>query len=124
MTASPQGDPPDSGVDPIALRESLAAAIVTQIERQGYYLTYIAPCPPQVLVDLRWAAQMASRRIGCHTKSSVSRVGATFPGRVTVVIAPDRMVGEADAGMSPALGPIESIVGSPTPTVIESRAVA
>jgi hypothetical protein len=74
--------------DVLTSRERMAGRIAAQIERQGYYLNHFDPQPPQGLVDLRWAAQVASRQLGRPTRTYTTVVGKQRPGQVTVIIAP------------------------------------
>ena len=81
---SPTAAPTAGG---LCARDVLAPRIVEDIERQGYFLTHIPAFPPQELIDLRWAGQMAGRMLGQHTRTYASPVGAQEPGKVTVVVA-------------------------------------
>lgn len=72
--------------DAITARESLMGKIVSQISDRGYYFADVDPGRPQALVDLRWAAQMAGRLIGCRTETHASAVGKRVPRKVTVVV--------------------------------------
>jgi hypothetical protein len=72
----------------ITARECLMGTIVNQIRRRGYYLADLDPNPAQRLIDLRWAAQMAGRLIGCRTQTYASALGKRLPMKVTVVVAP------------------------------------
>jgi hypothetical protein len=72
--------------DVITARESLMGKIVSQISDRGYYLADFDPGRPQALVDLRWAAQMAGRLIGCRTETHASAVGKRLSRKVTVVV--------------------------------------
>lgn len=72
----------------ITARECLMGTIADQIRERGYYCADLAPNPPQALVDLRWAAQMAGRLIGCRTQTYASAVGKRLPMTITVVVAP------------------------------------
>jgi hypothetical protein len=74
--------------DALASRERIAGQITAQIRRQGYYLSQMDPQPHQALVDLRWAAQMASRQLGRPTRTHMTAVGKQTPDKVTVIIAP------------------------------------
>lgn len=74
--------------DAITARECLMGMIADQIRERGYYFAELAPNPPQILVDLRWAAQMAGRLIGCHTRTYASAVDKRVPMKITVVVAP------------------------------------
>lgn len=74
--------------DAITAREHLMGMIADQIRDRGYYFADLAPNPPQALVDLRWAAQMAGRLIGCRTRTYASAVGQRVPMKIAVVVAP------------------------------------
>ena len=74
--------------DVLATRERLVGQIAAQIRSQGYYLNHMEPQPHQALVDLRWAAQMASRQLGRPTRTYTTAVGTKCPGKITVIIAP------------------------------------
>jgi hypothetical protein len=74
--------------DAITARECLVGTIADQIRERGYYAADLEPNPPQAVVDLRWAAQMAGRLIGCRTETYASAAGKRLPRRITVVVAP------------------------------------
>lgn len=74
--------------DALTSRERMVGLITAQIRRQGYYLNHIDPQPHQAIVDLRWAAQMASRQLGRPTRTYTTAVGKQRPDKVTVIIAP------------------------------------
>lgn len=83
--------------DAITARECLMGMIVNQIRGRGYYVADVEPNPPQALVDLRWAAQMAGRLIGCRTETYASAVGRGLPMKITVVVAPVKPSREGSA---------------------------
>jgi hypothetical protein len=74
--------------DAITSRERMVGLITAQIRQQGYYLSHMDPTPHQALVDLRWAAQLASRQLGQPTRTYTTAVGKQSPDKVTVIIAP------------------------------------
>ena len=77
-------------VDAITARECLMGTITGQIRARGYFVAELDPNPPQALIDVRWAGQMAGRLIGCRTETYASGVGARVPRKITVVVAPVR----------------------------------
>jgi hypothetical protein len=81
-------------VDAITARECLMGTIANQIRGRGYYFADLDPTPTQALIDLRWAAQMAGRLIGCRTETYASAVGRRVPMKITVVVAPVKPSGE------------------------------
>jgi hypothetical protein len=78
---------PTTGI--LRAREALIDQIASQIADHGYFLTHLDPQSPQLLVDLRWAAQAAGRTLGRRTRTLASAVGAREPGKVSVLVAPD-----------------------------------
>lgn len=77
-----------AGADLITTRERLVGRITEAVAKQGYYLAHIDSPASQVLTDLRWAAQLAGRAIGRHTRTYASAVGRRIPGKITVIVAP------------------------------------
>jgi len=75
-------------MDAITARECLMGRIAEQIRAHGYFFADLDPNAPQALVDLRWAAQMAGRQIGCRTETYASAVGKCVPMKITVVVSP------------------------------------
>jgi hypothetical protein len=74
--------------DLIGERDGLVGRIVDQLRSRGYYLAHIDSYTGQPLTDVRWAAQLAGRRIGRRTRTYASAVGTRLPGMVTVIVAP------------------------------------
>jgi hypothetical protein len=74
--------------DVITSRERMVGLITAQIQEQGYYVSHLDPTPHQALVDLRWAAQLASRQLGRPTRTYTTAVGKQSPDKVTVIITP------------------------------------
>ena len=81
-------EPSIGGSDPFASRDVTISEIVDQIERRGYLLAHVSPQPAQALIDLRWTAQMAGRRLGRQFRTYASAIGAQQSQKVTVVVAP------------------------------------
>jgi len=75
-------------MDPIRARERLVDTMIDHIRTQGYFLVDLDPGSPQGLVDLRWAALVAGRHLGCHAETYVSEIGKAVPAKVTVLVAP------------------------------------
>jgi len=75
-------------MDPIKARERLADTMIDHIRTQGYFLVDVDPGLPQCLVDLRWAALVAGRHLGCDAEVYVSEVGKAVPAKVTALVAP------------------------------------
>src|SRR3954454_6370984 len=59
----------------IAARDCLVGRIVAELRSRGYYLAHIDSQAGQVLIDLRWAAQVAGRTVGRRTRTYASTVG-------------------------------------------------
>jgi hypothetical protein len=74
--------------DILTARDQLVEAISNQIELHGYYLSTMDPSPHQALVDVRWAAQLAGRRLGQPLRTYASTDGKPCPGKITLIIAP------------------------------------
>jgi hypothetical protein len=85
-TQTAPGEP--ASADFIGARACLVGRIVGQLRSQGHYVGHIDAHTGQALIDLRWAAQMAGREIGRHTRTYVSAPGRRVPGMVTVIVAP------------------------------------
>jgi len=81
-------EPSVGGSDPFSSRDATIVEIVDQIERRGYFLTHVSPQPTQALIDLRWAAQMAGRRLGRQLRTYASAIGAQQSQKITLVVAP------------------------------------
>jgi hypothetical protein len=81
-------EPSVGGSDPFASRDVTITEIVDQIERRGYFLAHVSPQPTQALIDLRWAAQMAGRRLGRPLRTYASAIGAQQSQKITLVVAP------------------------------------
>jgi hypothetical protein len=81
----------DQVADVLRSREALIDHIAAQVAAQGYFLVHIDPHSPQLLVDLRWAAQAAGRTLGRKTRTLASAVGERQPGMITVLVAPDEV---------------------------------
>jgi hypothetical protein len=75
-------------MDAITARECVMGRIAKQIRAHGYFFADLDPNAPQALVDLRWAAQMAGRQIGCRVETYASAAGRCVPMKITVVVAP------------------------------------
>jgi|tagenome__1003787_1003787.scaffolds.fasta_scaffold20990094_1 hypothetical protein len=91
MSAALQPKPED---DALSSRDCLVASFAKQVQREGYYLTWIKPLSPQQLIDLQWAAQMAGRRLGSKTHSLIC--GRSEPeGRLKVVVYAERTLANA-----------------------------
>jgi len=73
-------------MDAITARECLADTIIDRLRSEGFFMIDLAP--GQDLIDLRWAALVAGRHVGCHLEAFVSDVGRSVPGKVTVLVAP------------------------------------
>ena len=75
-------------LDPIRARDDLVGEIVDEITSQGYYLRHVDVQPAQSMIDLRWAAHLAGRRLDRTTCTYASAVGAHVRGKVTAIVAP------------------------------------
>jgi hypothetical protein len=79
---------PAPGEDVLTARETLVDLITDEIQRVGYFTADVDPAPHQVLIDVRWAAQIAGRRLGRPTRTFASAIGKRHSGKVTVIVAP------------------------------------
>ena len=88
---------------PVASRERLITTIVEQVRCAGFYLAHLDPQPHQGIIDLRWAAQVAGRTMHRQVRTWASVVGATVPGKVTVIVAPTDFVSPDEAARKAAV---------------------
>jgi hypothetical protein len=96
MNAAGEGTAPGRIGDPLSAREALSARIVEQIRHHGYFVAHLDPQPHQDLIDVRWAAQAASRELGRRMRTYASAIGAQRPQKVTVVVTPIEAEGASD----------------------------
>ena len=97
------------GADLEAVRKELTAEIADALHKEGYFLRHLAPLPEQAMVDVRWAAQAAGRAVGRRVHSHTSAVSQYVPGKITLLITPERHSEDGLSGY--ALDLVERLLG-------------
>lgn len=69
----------------VVLPRDLVDAIARHLEDAGEYRVTLEPGPPQRLIDLRWAALDAGRRLGRRVSVAVTRAGVDAASASTTV---------------------------------------
>ena len=69
----------------MVLPDDLVDAIARHLEDAGEYRVTLEPGPPQRVIDLRWAALGAGRRLGRRVSVAVTRSGVDAVNAATTV---------------------------------------
>src|SRR3954454_20433265 len=69
----------------VVLPRDLVDAIARHLEDAGEYRVTLEPGPPQRVIDLRWAALDAGRRLGRRVYVAVTRAGVDSASASTTV---------------------------------------
>lgn len=88
MQASAGATDSSSGGDALTSRDRLVGQIVDQVDRQGYFMAQVPTQPAQGVIDLRWAAQEASRVLGRRIQTYAAEAAASHLGQVTLIAVP------------------------------------
>jgi hypothetical protein len=82
MSKEPTGEGAGAAV---VLPADLVDAIARHLEDAGEYRVTLEPGPPQRVIDLRWAALKAGRRLGRRVHVAVTRSGVDAMSASTTV---------------------------------------
>jgi|SRR4051794_14658612 hypothetical protein len=69
----------------VVLPQDLVDGIARHLEDAGEYRVTLEPGSPQRVIDLRWAALAASRRLGRRVNVAVTRAGVDVVSALTTV---------------------------------------